>query len=48
MGAEARPLVGQFYQFVPYNYGPFDAKVYHDLDKLVLEGLVTTVPSGGA
>jgi hypothetical protein len=35
-------LVGPgFYRFVPYNYGPFDANVYHDLDGLVARGLVT-------
>jgi hypothetical protein len=42
MGMEAKKLVGPgFYQFVPYNYGPFDANVYHDLDGLVLKGMVT-------
>jgi hypothetical protein len=44
MSAEANALVGQsFYKFVPYNYGPFDAKVYHDLDNLATSGLITTV-----
>jgi DNA-binding PadR family transcriptional regulator len=48
MSAEARSLVStRFYEFVPYNYGPFDASVYHDLDKLALDGLVATMPSGG-
>lgn len=42
MAAEAPHLVGQgFYNFVPYNYGPFDANVYHDLDVLAERGLVT-------
>jgi hypothetical protein len=42
MAAEARLLVGpKFYNFVPYNYGPFDANVYHDLDVLAERGLVT-------
>jgi hypothetical protein len=41
MSAEAPGLVGQFfYNFVAYNYGPFDAQVYHDLDALAGEGLV--------
>lgn len=43
MSAEARQLVGQrFYDFIPYNYGPFDANVYHDLDAMVSNGLVTS------
>jgi hypothetical protein len=42
MGMEAKQLVGSgFYKFVPYNYGPFDANVYHDLDGLAARGLVT-------
>jgi DNA-binding PadR family transcriptional regulator len=42
MGMEAKQLVGPgFYKFVPYNYGPFDANVYHDLDMLAAKGLVT-------
>jgi hypothetical protein len=42
MGMEAKKLVGTgFYNFVPYNYGPFDANVYHDLDALAARGLVT-------
>lgn len=43
MAVEAKQLVGRgFYQFVPYNYGPFDANVYHDLDRLVARGLITS------
>jgi uncharacterized protein len=30
-----------FYEFVPYNYGPFDVKVYQDADVLEERGLVT-------
>ena len=42
MGMEAKQLVGPgFYKFVPYNYGPFDGNVYHDLDGLAARGLVT-------
>ena len=41
MSAEASALVDQpFYKFVPYNYGPFDAQVYHDLDSLSESGCV--------
>jgi hypothetical protein len=48
MSAEARALVGEsFYEFVPYNYGPFDAKVYHDLENLAVNGLVTTTNFAG-
>jgi uncharacterized protein YwgA len=32
-----------FYQFVPYNYGPFDSDVYSDVRILVNEGLVAKV-----
>jgi hypothetical protein len=43
MAAEAKALVGPgFYKFVPYNYGPFDANVYHDLDAQEAQGLVTS------
>lgn len=31
---------GSKYDFVPYDYGPFDSSVYHDLDALAREGLV--------
>jgi hypothetical protein len=41
IGMEAKQFVEPgFYKFVPYNYGPFDANVYHDLDELVAKGLV--------
>jgi hypothetical protein len=44
LGEEAKQLVGAgFYKFTPYNYGPFDASVYHDLDELVARGLVADV-----
>jgi len=46
MDAEAKQFVGEkFYQFVPYNYGPFDADVYNDLALLEREGLVASVPT---
>jgi uncharacterized protein len=28
------------YTFAPYDYGPFDREVYHDLDLLEIEGLI--------
>lgn len=31
---------GQHYEFVPYDYGPFDSAVYHDLDRLAQADLV--------
>jgi hypothetical protein len=41
MSMEAAHQVGpEFYQFVPYNYGPFDASIYHDLSQLAEQGLV--------
>jgi uncharacterized protein YwgA len=49
-------LVGQYftdavgsdyYDFKPYNYGPFDATVYRDLDSLRWEGFVVSVPADG-
>lgn len=30
----------EFYSFDPYDYGPFDSRVYRDLDILEAEGLV--------
>jgi hypothetical protein len=43
MSAEAQGVVGpRFYQFIPYNYGPFDASVCHDLDSLIENGLVSS------
>lgn len=38
---EAGKLVkGAFYNFVPYNYGPFDQLIYRDVDALVVEGCI--------
>lgn len=36
-----------FYDFRPYDYGPFDAEVYRDAERLRAEGLVIIDPSGG-
>jgi uncharacterized protein YwgA len=35
-----------FYEFVPYLYGPCSFEVYRDLDTLVEEGLIARIPSG--
>ena len=32
-------LGGPFFNFQPYNYGPFDAAVYHELERLSDRGL---------
>jgi uncharacterized protein YwgA len=42
------PLVvgGDFYQFEPYNYGPFDKGVYQDAEGLSYAGYVSISNSG--
>jgi uncharacterized protein YwgA len=37
----------QKYEFRPYNYGPMSRDIYADLDSLVAEGLVESVPVEG-
>ena len=32
-----------FYDFKPYNYGPFDARIYQDAEDLAEEGLVNII-----
>ena len=34
-----------FYEFEPYDYGPFDVEVYSDADSLASEGLLLSVRS---
>ena len=34
-----------FYQFAPYDYGPFASPIYQDAESLEKEGLITIVPS---
>lgn len=46
-GQEADVPAGQKYSFRPYNYGPMSKSVYDDLDRLVADGLVKTVPVEG-
>lgn len=42
----ANLLGGPHFNFVPYNYGPFDASIYSELDGLSEEGLVEINNSG--
>ena len=36
-----------YYEFEPYNYGPFQVGVYLDADDLTLEGYVAEIPVAG-
>ena len=38
---------GEFYNFKPYNYGPFASEIYSDAESLALEGLVCVGKSAG-
>jgi len=40
-------LPSDFYEFYPYNYGPFCEEVYKDADTLVEEGMVFEMPVSG-
>ncbi len=42
----AELVCGLHFTFAPYNYGPFDLAVYHELEQLEIEDLVSTVPWG--
>jgi uncharacterized protein len=47
MKEEAPSLMGsEFYSFEPYNYGPFNAEIYHDLEDLQKQGLVVIDGTG--
>ena len=41
-------LGGRLFNFQPYNYGPFDAAVYRELEALWQMGLVTIAAVGGS
>lgn len=44
---EASELVGgPHFEFVPYDFGPFDSAVYDELHELASENLVEILPSG--
>ena len=34
-----KAVAGNYYQFVPYNYGPFDSSIYSDADMLIGQSL---------
>lgn len=38
-GAERRLGADEFYNFEAYNFGPFDASIYQDLERMEMEGL---------
>ncbi len=40
LSKEGPPELRDLYTFAPYDYGPFDKYVYHDLDVLGVEGLI--------
>ncbi|MHB8142804.1 MAG: hypothetical protein ACYDGX_03955 [Thermoleophilia bacterium] len=40
-------LAKNYYNFIPYNYGPFDKEVYSDADLLTDSGLVSSSESNG-
>lgn len=40
-------LPDDFYEFYPYNYGPFNPEVYSEADALVNEGLVNGIEKPG-
>ena len=40
LGTWGGEIEGDFYDFEPYNYGPFSKDIYKDTDKLESEGLI--------
>lgn len=38
----------EVYEFEPYDYGPFDGRIYRDLEALRLDGLVRVIQAGGS
>lgn len=42
----AAHVVGRHWSFKPYDYGPFDAGVYRELERLGERGLVVISPDG--
>lgn len=47
LGKEAAEFVGSsFYEFEPYNYGPFNSKIYSDLNSQIDHGLIVATPGG--
>jgi hypothetical protein len=42
----SRLCVERFYQFKPYDYGPFNSEIYEDAEELAFEGYVTLSSAG--
>ena len=40
-------LPADYYEFIPYNYGPFDSDIYVDADRLSAEGHLAQIPVHG-
>jgi hypothetical protein len=48
IGKNLRAEVGDdYYEFVPYNYGPFDPRVYQDAEYLVAHGFAQMIQVSG-
>lgn len=43
----AQEVGDSYYDFIPYNYGPFDSDVYSDAQSLIVDGLVQTIQVSG-
>src|SRR5205823_1542594 len=49
LGEECRHELGKrYYKFVPYNYGPFDSRIYRDAEGLAREGLIEVRETPGS
>jgi uncharacterized protein len=44
----AASIGGRQFEFAPYDYGPFDKAVYHELEYLARLGMVQIMSSGGS
>ena len=47
MGTTYPKTLGEFYNFKPYNYGPFDKQIYLDAEALATDGLIEIVARDG-
>ena len=47
MGKAYPKTLNEFYNFKPYNYGPFDKQIYLDAEALASEGLIETISKNG-
>ena len=48
LGKRATTALSEFYEFVPYNYGPFSREIYQDAKSLEQQGLVSVTPGHNA